>query len=561
MASTDPFKAPDTDIWQGVRITVNDVNIYRSNVASPDEIIGTSNIGYECVATKLSPDKKFYYLPYYGGWISVDNVQLMSERISTQFDEKTLINNVSNDTVPDDFGPDPLVTTDAYQAATSRGLDLAKYVLSTDGVFAMPYQFMSRVDRRLNDDMNGVGRKYAEKIISRNNLLYLTPGKQEFMAGAPTAEKEAVLDALINGGGAANSSSFYGRYYSLKFALDEYYDYVNPMCWSTAGLLDLSKVRMPDGSTLGGYHWSKYLNSQFGTYAKAGNNMLFYVDSFNEASEDFGNDTRESSLVSTINGYADNIKEVNYIMNYQNGEIGAMADSNGAFNAMRTTIQNTIDTFAKGKGVLQALLGNSTTILAGGKLVFPEMWGDSSFDRSFTVNIKLRSPDSDPLSIYLNIIVPFIHLIALTAPRNFLDNSNGYISPFLVRAYFRGIMNIDLGIVTGLSVTRGGEGNWSLDNLPTSVDVSLTIKDLYKSMYLADGGLKDAKFIGNDGEVDYLMNLAGINIAQESFQRRATIAGAVYGGQFKSLGARIGVELETQYINLMDKIYGYFGGR
>ena len=560
MASTDPYTANDIDVRIKVMVKVDNSNIYRSNTASADEIIGESTVGYECVATKVSPDKKFYYLPYYGGWISVDNVEITANYVPKNVDENKLVSRVETDTVLENFGPDPVVETDAYQSMTSRGLNTANYVMSTEGVFAMPYQFMSRVDRRLGNDANGIGRKYADKIISRNNLLYLTPGKQDFMAGASDSEKESVMNSLIEGGGGAASSNFYGRYYSLKFAMDEYYDYVNPMCWAVAGLLNLQNVRMPDGTRLGSYHWSKYLNSKYGTYWKAGNNILFYVDSFNESSEDFGNDTRESSLVSTINGYSDNIKEINYIMNYQNGEIGAMADDNAAFNEARQSIQGTINTFAKGKGVLQALLGNSTTILAGGKLVFPELWNASSFDRSFSINIKLRSPDSDPLSIYLNIIVPFIHLIALTAPRNFLDNSNGYISPFLVRAYFRGIMNIDLGIVTGLSVTRGGEGNWTLDNLPTSVDISLTIKDLYKSMYLADGGL-NSKFIGNDGEVDYLMNLAGINISQESFKRRSTLYSAVYGGMFSSLGSRVGVELETQYINLMDKIYGIFGGR
>ena len=545
------------DIRIKVIIKEDYVNAYRSNIASADDIVAQASRGEEVIATKVSPDKKFYYVPYYGGWISTSTIDITANYVPPTMDETKLVSKVNTEVVLTDFGTDPVVETESYTAATSRGLDLSKYVLSTRGIFGMPYQFSPRVDRRLGDSADSTGRKYTEKIISRNNLLYLTPGKQDFMAGASSSQKEAVMNALIDGGG--GSSDFYGRYYSLKFALDEYYDYVNPMCWAVAGLLDLQNVQI-DGGRLGSYSWHNYLNSEYATYAKAANNILFYADSFNEASEDFGNDTRESSLVSTINGYSDNIKEINYIMNYQNGEIGAAAADNDAFNAAREGIQSTINTFAKGKGVLQALLGNSTTILAGGKLVFPELWNDSSFDRSFSINIKLRSPDSDPLSIYLNIIVPFIHLIALTAPRNFLDNSNGYISPFLVRAYFRGIMNIDLGIVTGLSVTRGGEGNWTLDNLPTSVDISLTIKDLYKSMYLADGGLNN-KFIGNDGEVDYLMNLAGINIAQESFRRRATLASAIYGGQFRSLGARIGVAAQNEYINLMDKIYGVFGGR
>lgn len=550
----------------GIKISTlikdNYVNVYRSNDASTDDIIGAADKGYIIVATKLSPDKKYYYIPYYGGWIDVSDTEIVSPYLPDDVDEMKIIDKVTTEKTVTDFGSEPVVETDEYKLSTSRGLDLSGTVLSTKGIFAIPYQFSPMVDRRLGEgDYDDVGRKYAEKIMARNNLLFLTPGKQDFMPGADASEKAAVIEAL-QGGGDVNNINYYGRYYSLAFALDEYYNYVDPMCQSVARLLELNKVKL-DGygnTTIGNFHWAKYLNSKYGTYVGAANNILFYVDSFNEASEDFGNDTRESSLVSTVNGLSDTVKEINYVMGYREGEgiISGIADSK-VYEGARSTITGVINNFSGGKGVLQALLGNSTTILAGGKLVFPELWSDSSFDRSYNINIKLRSPDSDPLSIYLNIIVPFIHLLALTLPRNYENVSNGYISPFLVRAYFRGIMNIDLGIITSLSVTRGGEGNWSLDNLPTSIDVSLSIKDLYKSMYIADGDVIGAKFLGNDGEIDYLMNLAGINVSQPSIKRRVALQAAITTGNIATFIPRMGTKLMTDYINLMDKIYGKFG--
>jgi hypothetical protein len=114
-----------------------------------------------------------------------------------------------------------------------------------------------------------------------------------------------------------------------------------------------------------------------------------------------------------------------------------------------------------------------------------------------------------------------------------------------------------MGIVTNLSVTRGGEGNWSLDSLPTAVDVSLTIKDLYKSMYMAkgtDAGL--LKFVANDGEMDYLMNLAGVNVSQESFQRRLSLYSALAGGSVGSFVSRIGTKFENEFTEIMRGIYG-----
>ena len=36
-----------------------------------------------------------------------------------------------------------------------------------------------------------------------------------------------------------------------------------------------------------------------------------------------------------------------------------------------------------------------------------------------------------------------------------------------------------MGIVTSLNINRGAEGAWTLDNIPTVVEVQLTIHDLF----------------------------------------------------------------------------------
>ena len=170
-------------------------------------------------------------------------------------------------------------------------------------------------------------------------------------------------------------------------------------------------------------------------------------------------------------------------------------------------------------------------------MVFPELWSDSDYDRSYSIDIKLRSPDADDVSIFLNIIVPYIHLMALTAPRDMdgLANSNGYVAPFLVRAFSISMFSIDMGIITDLSITKGGEGNWTTGSgLPTSVDVSLTIKDLYKSMYMTKATLNRndsffTKFIANDAEMEELMTLAGVQTQGISLERRWDILSAALG--------------------------------
>ena len=108
-------------------------------------------------------------------------------------------------------------------------------------------------------------------------------------------------------------------------------------------------------------------------------------------------------------------------------------------------------------------------MLKGGKIVFPKIWSNSSFDRSYQLDIKLRSPDHDNLSIFLNVLKPYCKLLALTLPRAMdtaetaskgffkqgISDPNSFRAPFLVKAAVKGMFSIDMGIITSLSATKG----------------------------------------------------------------------------------------------------------
>jgi hypothetical protein len=352
--------------------------------------------------------------------------------------------------------------TKVSKNATRSDLAAAEKLLTTNlhGIYGMPYQFMETVDRRISGTT--FGRKYAEKIVSRMPLLFLTPGKQAFMTEFSKSDKKSVLTKLVdvaldktNKTSLDNILTRAGRYYTFEFAYKEYFEYVNPMCNITAKLLGLADREVDIGgysAKLGSFDWSKVLNSSFKSYFTASENIVFYVNSNTSVSESFSNDTRESSLVSTVNGLSDGAKEIQFLLGATTGkQVAALNTEN--YEATLSSINDVIDNYLNGNGVLKGLAGNMTTVLSGGKLVFPELWSDSDFSRSYDIDIKLRSPDRDPLSLYLNIIVPYIHLLAMTAPRQL--NPNGYSSPFLVRAFYKGIFNVDMGIITNLSVTKG----------------------------------------------------------------------------------------------------------
>ena len=112
-------------------------------------------------------------------------------------------------------------------------------------------------------------------------------------------------------------------------------------------------------------------------------------------------------------------------------------------------------------------------------------------------------------------------MLALVLPRKSIDQS--YFSPFLVRAFCQSMFNVDMGIVTDLSVTKGSEGEWTNDGLPTVAEISFSITDMYDGMYMSTAQSSlDMNIMNNVAELDYIANSCGINIHDQDISRTIT---------------------------------------
>lgn len=445
----------------------------------------------------------------------------------------------------------------------SNGTSEIDKILTTNmnGIFGIPYQFMDTVDRRLPN--TEIGRKYADKIISRLPLLFITPGKQVFMDDFSSVDAGSVLNYLVGGGSGDVSEliSGKGKYYSFEFDYPKYFDYVNAMAQSVAAYMGIGNEMVTIGNFRGKlkeFSWNNAGNSAFRTYFSASENIVFYLDGMTEVSESYGNSTTESSLASTINGFSDTAREIQFILGNDDSVISKLLEgATDATSAITSSLSSVIGKF--GGGILQSLSTSGvTSVLKGGKIIFPEIWQDSTFDRSYSLNIKLRSPDHDSLSIYLNILIPYIHLIALCLPRGVDDDPNAYTSPFLVKAFCKGMFNVDMGMVTSMSVTKGAECQWNDDGLPTQIDISLDIKDLYSSLFMtgysgAGGHIKN--IVNNTSMMDFLANMAGLNLAQMEMGRRTSMYLNLIQSNFHNTPSRIWSRFDQRITNLMDKLY------
>lgn len=399
-------------------------------------------------------------------------------------------------------------------------------------IHGLPYQFMPSVDARIlpdaGDEDATLGRKYAEKIIARIPMLLITPGKPKFMNHFSDKERKNVLEKMLSSAGSNMGLDSLlqrqGRYYTFEFDYVSYYNYVNSALRICASFLGVGKETLK-GTRLDLLDWTKISTGGLNPFLDVSDYgaVAFYINSDTQITENFSNSTTESSLANSVNSLSEKAREIRFLLGYSANAtgVGEKVDSllESDLNQNIENVQQTIKSITH-SNFLEALAGHVSTISAGGRLIFPEIWSDSSFDRSFDINIKLTSPDNDMLSWYFNICVPLIHLICLAAPKSVDANPNGYISPFLVRGFYKGLFNVDMGIITSMSITRGAESAWTKEGLPTEVDVSFTLKDLYQTMSITS--MQDLKYdtLNNTALMDYLANMCGININKPEVMRQ-----------------------------------------
>lgn len=411
-------------------------------------------------------------------------------------------------------------------------------------IFGMPHQFLPLTDPRIDVNDNGgnsvgeieqFGTMYTKKIINPMPLLLMTPGSPEFMTSYNGKQRSLMLEKYMNIGidsttleSLVNEKT--GKFYSLRYNYTEYFYYVNAMCRSAAFFLGIEDTEI-NGHKLKDFNWLWDNNSNgtdifghaglkkfLGTYVGA---IPFYIEAETSITDNFSNSTSQSSIADSINGLSDQARELNFLMGTVSSATGGSLDNFVATDGASKNLENVTDQITKMMGknnILSNLTNHVSTILSGGKMIFPEIWTDSSFSRSYSVKLKFPIPSGDKLSIFLYGLVPVFHCLGFVMPRQ--SASQAYYSPFLVRACYKGIFNVDMGIIEGMSFTKGSDGEWTDDGLPTVIEVSLDIKDLYNGMFMSKQEVAgDMSIMSNITELDYIANMCGININEPDVRR------------------------------------------
>ena len=461
-------------------------------------------------------------------------------------------------------------------------------VTSIRGVFGMPYQFMNIADWRIDagtgrdNAYENFGRKYAEKIVARMPLFIMVPGTAEFMAKYSDDERKSAIKSLFGSTDGVDADRMNkvleesGQYYNFYADWATYYKYVNPLCRIAAGLMKINNITIPDNTgknvPLGEFNWRNVASDKFRSMFSYKGGCAFYLNTSPQVSNSWSNDTTKSQLADKVNSISDKVREMQFLMgNVMASGLGMKTKSqlelwaeNGNGTKSRNpqeknAVQDVLTGITGDNNVIGSVINGMGEIMSGSKMRFPELWSDSRFSQDYSINIKLTSPDCDNLSLYLNIIVPLIHIMCLAAPRS--TGVNAYGSPFLVRCFYRGFFNIPMGIITGLNVTKGGEGKWSYSNIPTEVDVDISIKDLYDLMMISinngDDWKTDVNILSNNSLMDYLANSCGININELDITRTLLLYKIIYQGKIQDYFPNIGESLDQWVYNKLLRLFGY----
>ena len=460
-------------------------------------------------------------------------------------------------------------------------------VKSLKSIIGLPLQFMSHVDSAVTG--YGYGKEFTSNIIYDSSICVIKPGTPTGDSGfISTILSDGLFQGFLNltsvigdtanilfGNGNVSSEEFVksfinkifvsdvSRLYVWKSDLEHYIEYVNTLCHMFISYLGIGELNYKDPGTNEDIPYNQYnflynldifdaaRQTKTGKYdtmeiqtdslytdqneRRSLSNIFgddpavyLYYSADSDIQESFSTSTTASEIMGAGQGLSDISKQITYLTG--STFLGAFDDSIGS--AISTAVEGT----GLKETPLGRLFGNIAegvgVIIGGNNFDVPEMWSDSDRQISHSLTVKLISPYGDPESIFLYVLQPLAQILAFSLPRQFSVNS--YTSPFIIQAFSKGQFNIQFGIVDSLTITRGGNGKEShtIHNIPTELDVTISIKDMYEKValsneYLIDdgffnkvtGGILDLGFrkaatliFNNIGLLDFCASYCGYNL-------------------------------------------------
>lgn len=463
------------------------------------------------------------------------------------------------------------------------------------GIGGMPAVFLNNTDPPSALNSQGLGSYYLEQNIKHGQFVVFKPGFLTWGIG----KDEATEIASGNAAGALMgvvAKLFTGKLTDLRPSLDDYWFDVERSMRLAIYMMGLDKAWFPfqmggEGVSKGG--WGDRLGNQGG-----GSMSLSYCT--------FGQMTRKNwrniglKLANLIankhyhldltytgtgkSGNQDAIQDVGLVPFYVNGNVEVTENiSNGTSNNPLSEALSQIT--GEGDNKMKQMIGmvgwggrsieSSSLGFFTGQPLMPQVWSNTTIDKSYSFSLRLTTPSGDPVSYLMNVLYPTIKLMHLALP---LGVGGFQTSPSVVSIFSLGTMNIKYGMITSLNIQKNMQ-TLSDNGLPTEVDIQVSCVDLNPHIYKErPGWFRTSIEIGN-GFSNFIATMCGINVTvipdsylqkyqnelrkiDENFNGRIIFENGVFAVQnFISKFARNwnNGEIGGKYLSVSEKIKGMFG--
>lgn len=454
-------------------------------------------------------------------------------------------------------------------------------------LFGQPFQFSESTDLRVFDSTLEMGRMYTETFIAEAPVVSILPGNSNFLPNMSDADKQKLLDYWNSSASGASGKNIDflreildadPRYFEFTSDYVSYMQYVNLMCRMSAVYMGLEKyyIQMQGYAPTPfkifdwkNYRYNKIKVDATDTHAEDSpfeffrdlaesvdlenfisavknfdakdmvsnviqtvtgdrNYVDFYVDpgtSFQETSTNQTAQSQLSSLFETAQSYSKEMYFYKGMAANNDGRSGIMDTVITGADAITDGLKSMGDAISG--GLLTKLFGAANTIIGGGNVTFPEIWGDSNYNKSYSINVNLISPYGTPESAYIHVLVPLFHLLGFALPRQI--SSNGFAHPFLVKVSAKGWFSCEMGMVDSISIEKV-QGSYTVNGIPTEIRVSMSIRDLYSDLMMAPA-TKPGLFYANRGLANWLATTSGLDVTQPAYKEKwSSIMWALVGG-------------------------------
>lgn len=426
--------------------------------------------------------------------------------------------------------------------------------LSIDNILGMPFKFSKADDMSALDlsesaltFQKGYGRLYLEQFLEWGNIITFSPGIAQFLPGVGDKMRKFIENNAFDSDSSEDdefskvdsadtraklAEAGAAKMYEFAPATNTYWNYVN-MIWRHLVFLSglNGKVSRLAAYYMQGYEAiareraestgidysiaSKYYldninwkdvtsDSKMITnllYGRIGSDYVdsreltssfvsFYHDGAFGSAEGYNTTVGESIIGAKINSIPgeDIVRELSFL-------------SGSTYYDQNNYNKNSSDQARKSNSELTKVLSSKQF---GVKTVVPEVWKDSGSSKEYQFTIKTATVSGSPESYLLNAGRTLAHVLAMSLPIHKEGNAS-YGAPLIVRVYCKGLPNVDLGMITGVNVTKN-ISTISSFGLACDMTITITLRDLTSVVALPS----NKRGVGAATAIGYMNMIGGL---------------------------------------------------